>query len=116
MTDKNLLSQSDALLLLREAILRLKKRSPKFFRVFTNVNYVIALIGIIPTILTWFGIILPPNWAVVLLKVVSAAGAWGALMSSLAVSEPKSEVMPFTEKKHIEQQIQQDFEQQSKVQ
>lgn len=114
----NLLSQPDALLILKEALLRLKERSPKFFRVLQNVNYGITLIGVIPIVLTWLGIILPPEWAVVLLKVVSIAGAWGVLMAKLSVSQPTKEVLPFTTKKNIEQIVERNekiIEEQSKI-
>lgn len=100
-----LLNTPDWKLLLSEALKRMRERSPKFFRVWQNVNWIIAAIGLIPAVLSEFNVILPPNWVVVVSKIVAFAGTWGAIMAKLPVSQPTKEVMEFTEKKNIEQEI-----------
>lgn len=98
-------NKSDLILFFQETWKRLNEKSPKFFRVIGWISIVMAGIGFIPDFLTWMDIKLPERWMAIVGKCMIAAGAWGKITSAMAVNVPTSEIMPFTVKKQVQQQI-----------
>lgn len=97
-----MLNKSDLILFFQEMWRRANERSPKFFRKLGWVSIAFAVIGFIPDILLELEIAVPETWMKVLGKIMVGAGIWGKITTMFPVSVPKPEVMPFTEKKQIE--------------
>jgi Na+/citrate or Na+/malate symporter len=100
-----LMSKADLILFFQELFGRLGQRSPKFFRVIGWVSVLMACVGVVPDAMTFFEYNPPQSWMPMVGKMMTAAGVWGKLMSSLAVSKPTTEILPFTEKKQIQQEL-----------
>lgn len=97
-------SQSNLILLIREAYQRWGEKQPKFFIV---ANWVMAILGFltgVPAFLSEFAIILPPHWAAVVLKVVSAASFGAMIMGKLTAKSTTDDngatkdSLPYTKK------------------
>lgn len=97
-------SQSNFTLLIREAYQRWGEKQPKFFII---ANWAMAILGFltgIPAFLSEFAIILPPHWAAIVLKVVSAASFGAMIMGKLTAKSTTDkdgytkENLPYTKK------------------
>lgn len=100
---EDITKKSDLSLFLKEIGARWSEGSPKFFRVMGWISLVMAGIGFIPDLLNFLQITLPEKWMAVLGRFMVGAGLWGKFVASMPVKQPTKEVMPFTEKKQIEQ-------------
>lgn len=100
-----MLNKPDLILFLQELWSRLNVKSPKFFRTVGWISMIMSAIGFIPDALKWLDITLPEHWMMVIGKLMIGAGIWGKITSSLVVGTPSPRLMPFTEKKQIEEAI-----------
>jgi hypothetical protein len=106
---------SDVSAFFQEILERLKQRSPKFFHVLSRINMLILALSGVPTILNQLNIVIPPHWAILVLKITTAASAWGLFIGKLTVqghpeivqtdngvllTKPSPD-LPFTEKKEL---------------
>lgn len=102
----SLLSQPDIVLWFKEFGQRLKAKSPRWFRILTNINIVIGGIGTVLTSLRETGLFLTESktamWVGYIMMVI---GAWGTMMTLMGVSNPTIETLPFTTKKNIQKEI-----------
>ncbi len=104
-SNKKIQSISDVYLFFAESFNRWGEKSPKHARVWRSVNWIFSAIAGIPFILIQLGVVPSPTWAKIILGIVAFSGGWGGAMNTLTVSKPSPEIMPFTEKKQIEQEI-----------
>lgn len=77
---------NNAWIFLKETFQRFSSPSSKYFKVWNVVNIILVVVGVIPDILDWLGIILPSNqYTVALQKIFVFCGSYGYVMSKLNV-------------------------------
>lgn len=83
-----------AILWLKEAIQRLGKKTPTFFKITGTISLIAAIFGAIPEILTLLELDLP-TWAQgTYTKIMFFVGLWGKIVSNFAVTDPSN--LPMT--------------------
>lgn len=83
-----------AILWLKEAIQRLGKKTPTFFKITGTISLIAAILGAIPEILQMLDLTLP-GWATgTYTKVMFFVGLWGKIVSNFAVTHPND--LPMT--------------------
>lgn len=72
---------------LTEIVVRLRNKSPKFFKVLQVISILVALIPGIPTFLDYLGIVLPDFLIAIENKTIAIAGIVAAFLTGLPVEK-----------------------------